>query len=93
MSTPVDYNWPLCSQRTPALCVWAQSLSCVQLLATPWNVACLVSLSMGFPRQEYWSGVPFPAPRDLPNLGVKPESPALAGRILTTEPPGKPAGK
>ena len=52
---------------------------------TPWTVACLVSLSMGFPRQEYWSGVPFPAPRDLPNLGVKPESPALAGGFFTIQ--------
>ena len=44
---------------------------------------------MGFPRQEHWSGVPFPSPGDLPDLGVEPESPALAGRFFTTEPPGK----
>ena len=51
-------------------------------------------LSMGFPRQEDWSGLPFPPPRDLPNPGTEPEStesPALAGRFFTTEPPGKPS--
>ena len=46
-------------------------------------------LSMGFPRQEYWSGLPFPSPGDLPDSGVKPTSPALAGGFLTAEPPGK----
>ena len=47
-------------------------------------------LSMGFPRQEYWSGLPFPSPGNLPNSGIEPLSPALAGRFFTTEPPGKP---
>ena len=45
---------------------------------------------MGFPRQEYWSGLPFLPPGDLPNSGIKPESPALAGGFVTTESPGKP---
>ena len=45
--------------------------------ATPWTVACQASLSMGFPRQEYWSGLPFPSPGDLPDPGVKLVSPAL----------------
>ena len=45
---------------------------------------------MGFSRQEYWSGLPFPSPGDLPDLGVEPESPALAGGFFTPEPPGKP---
>ena len=45
---------------------------------------------MGFPRQECWSGLPFPSPGDLPNPGIKPTSPALAGRFFTTESPGKP---
>jgi len=45
---------------------------------------------MGFPRQEYRSGLPFPSPGDLPNPGIKPAFPALVGRFLTTEPPGKP---
>ena len=48
------------------------------------------SLSMEFSRQEYWSGLPFPSPAVLPDLGIKPTSPALAGRFFTTEPPGKP---
>ena len=58
-----------------------------------WAVACQVPLSMGFSRQEYWSGVPFPPPRDLADTGIKPVSlmsPELAGGLLTTEPPGKP---
>ena len=57
---------------------------------TPWTVAHQAPLSMGFPRQEYWSGLPFPPPGDLPNLGIKPTSfvsPALAGRFFTTMPP------
>ena len=45
---------------------------------------------MGFPRQEYWSGLPFPSPGNLPTAGIKPTSPALAGEFFTTEPPGKP---
>ena len=48
--------------------------SCVRLFATPWTVAHHAPLSMGFPRQEYWSGVPFPPPGDLPNPGIKPGS-------------------
>jgi len=43
---------------------------------------------MGFPRQEYWSGLPFPSPRDLSDPGIELASPALAGRLFTTEPPG-----
>ena len=65
-------------------------LSCVQLSATPWTVAYQASLSMGFSRQEYWSGLPFPSPGDLPDLGIKPRSPALEADALTSEPPGKP---
>ena len=52
-------------------------LSCFQLFVTPWTVARQASLSMGFPRQDYWSGLPFPFPGDLPNPGIKPVSPAL----------------
>ena len=48
-------------------------------------------LSMGFPRQEYWSGLPSPSPGDLPHPGIEPASSALAGRFFTTEPPGKPS--
>ena len=59
-------------------------LSHVQLSATPWTVACQAPLSMEFPRQEYWSGLPFPPPRDLPNPGIKPASLALAGGFFAT---------
>ena len=55
----------------------------------PWTVACQAPLSMGFPRQEYWSGLPFPPPGDLSDPGIKPLSPALVGGRFTTEPPGK----
>ena len=48
--------------------------SCVQLFVTPWTIACQAPLSMGFSRQEYWSGLPFPPPRDLPHPGIEPES-------------------
>ena len=57
--------------------VKVKSLSCVQLFATPWTVAYHTSLSMGFSRQEYWSGLPFPSPEDLPNPGIEPGSPEL----------------
>ena len=62
--------------------------SCLTL-ATPWTVACQAPLSMGFSRQEYWSGLPFPSPGDLPDLGIEPGFPPLAGGFFTTEPPGK----
>ena len=66
------------------------SLSCVQLFETPWTVAGQALLPMEFSRQEYWSGLPFPTPGNLPDAGIKPVSPALACRFFTTEPPGKP---
>ena len=65
-------------------------LSRVRLFATPWTVAYQASLSMGFSRQEYWSGLPFPSPGDLPDPGIEPGSPALESDALTSEPPGKP---
>ena len=64
-------------------------LICVQL-CSPTYCSLYVPLSMGFSRWEYWSGLPFPPLGDLPNPGVKPTSPALAGRFLTTESPRKP---
>ena len=63
-----------------------KSLSRVPLFATPWTVAYYVSPSMGFSRQESWSGLPFPSPEDLPDPGIQPGSPAGA---LLSEPPGK----
>ena len=59
--------------------------------ATPWSVACQTPLSMGFPRQEYWSGLPFPLLGNLPNPGIEPMSPELAGGFFTAEAPGKPS--
>ena len=59
-------------------------------LCDPVNCSPLGSSVHGFPRQEYWSGLPFPSPRDLFDPGIEPESPALAGRFFTTEPPRKP---
>ena len=58
--------------------------------ATTWIVAHQAPVSMGFPSQEYCSGLPFPSPRDLPDSGIELMSPALAGRFFITEPPGKP---
>ena len=60
-----------------ALKLKVKSLSRVQLFATPWTVAYQASPSMGFSRQEYWSGLPFPSPGDLPDPGIEPRSPAL----------------
>ena len=73
--------------------MYAQSLSCVQLFATPQTVAHQAPLTVGSSMQEYWIGLPFPSLGDLPNPGIKLislVSPALAGRLFTTEPPGKP---
>ena len=59
-------------------------------LCNPWTVAHQDPLSMGFPRQEYWSELPFLSPEDLPNPGIKPRSPTLQADSLPAEPPGKP---
>ena len=72
---------------------WSESHCHVRLFATPWTVARQASLSMGLSQQEYWSGLPFPLPGDLPNPRIEPAfpvAPALAGGFFTTEPPGKP---
>ena len=65
-------------------------LSRVQLFATPWTVTHQAPLSMGFSRQEYWSGLPLPSPGDLPNPGIEPRSPALLVDSLPAKPQGKP---
>ena len=65
-------------------------VSCVQLFATPWSVTHQAPLSMKFSRPEYWSGLPFPSPGNLPDLGIKPRSPALEADSLASEPPWKP---
>ena len=59
-------------------------------LVTPWTAARQAPLFIGFPRQESWSGLPFPSPGDLPNPGIKPGSPALQAGSLPTDPPGEP---
>ena len=66
------------------------SLSRVQLFGTPQTVAHQALPSMGFYRQEYWSGLPFPSPGELPDPGIEPGSPALQAGALPSEPPGKP---
>ena len=67
-----------------------KSLSCVLLFRIPWTVALQAPPSMEFFRQEYWSGLPFPSPGDLPDPGIKPGSPALQADALPSEPPQKP---
>ena len=71
----------------PYMCI----LSHVLLFATIWTVAFQALLSMGFVRQEYWSGLLFPTLGDLLDPGIEPFGPALAGGFITTEPPGKPS--
>ena len=70
--------------------VKVKSLSRVRLFATPWTVAHQAPRSVGFSRQEYWNGLPFPSPGDLPDPGIEPRSPALRADTLPSEPPGKP---
>ena len=76
-------------QRIDAFELWCWR----RLLRVPWTVAHQAPVSMGFSRQEYWSGLPFPSPGDLPNPGIKPRSPALQAEALSSEPLGKPKVK
>ena len=69
---------------------WVKLLSRVRLFATPWTVTYKAPLSMEFSRQEYWSGLPFPSPGDLPDPGIQPGSPALQADALPSEPSGNP---
>ena len=76
-----------------SVCVQACTCSVMSNSATPWTAAHQAPLSLGFSRQEYWSGLPFPSPEDLPNPGIEPTSsapPALAVRLFTTEHLGSP---
>ena len=91
MVTPVTYIiFPVSVAKT--CCVAAGSevklFSHVRLFVTPWTVAHQAPPSMGFSRQEYWSGLPFLSRGDLPNPGIEPRSPALQADALTSEPPG-----
>ena len=71
------------SGHSRAVKVKVKPLSHVQLFATPWTVVCQATLSVGFSRQEYWSGLPCPPPGDLPNPGMEPRSPALQVNAFT----------
>ena len=82
----------LCSLPRISCGLEAKSLSHVRLFATGWTVAYQASLSMGFSRQEYWSGLPLPSPGDLPDPGIEPGSPASEADALTSEPPGNSLG-
>ena len=87
---PCPMTWPF--TLTTIKC--AQFLSHVRLFVTPWTVARQAPLTMGFPRQEYWSRLPFSPPGDLPDPGIEPMSPAsptLADGLFTTEPSRKSA--
>ena len=72
----------------PNMCLW---LSCVWLFATPWTVTRQAPLSLGFSRQKFWSGLPFPSPGDFPNPRIKPWSPTLQADSLPFQPLGKPS--
>ena len=78
--------WTIKEASKTRLSEWVKSLSRVRLFVTPWTVVCQVSPSMGFSRQEYWNGLPFPSPGDLPDPGIKPGSPTLEADALTSEP-------
>ena len=85
-------QWTFWTQWTEYL-LFVHMFNHVRLFVTPWTVACQPPLSRRFSRQEYWSGLPFASPGDLPNLGIElmsPTSPVLADRFFTTEPPGNP---
>ena len=86
----ITVKWQACILST---ILFVQLLSHVWLFATLWTVAHHTLLSMQFSRQEYWRGLPFPSPGNLPDPGIKPEplaSPAWADRFFTSAPPGKP---
>ena len=72
------------------VCEVCYSPSHVQLFATPWAAGCQASLSVEFVRQEYWTGLPFYSPGDLPDPGMESKSPALQEDSLSSEPPRKP---
>ena len=91
--TRLELCCPVCTLPVPLWMkrkVKVKSLCRVQLFATPWTVAYQASPSMGFSRQESWSGLPSPSPGDLPNPGIEPRFPALQADALPSEPPGKP---
>ena len=74
----------------PIMCCGDLVTQSCPTLVTPWTANRQAPLSMGFHRQEYWRGLPFPSPGNISDPVIKPKSPALAGRFFTTEPPEKP---
>ena len=88
MATRHEYSTPK-TTLTGKRKVKVKLLSRLRLFGTPWTVACQALLSMGFSRQGYWSGVPFPSLGDVPDSGTEPGSPALQADSLLYEPPGK----
>ena len=88
-----EIKWQRClllGRKALTNVVKVKSHNRVRLFATPWTVAHQDPPSMGFSRQEYWSGLPFPSPGDLPDPGIEPWSPAFQADALTSEPPGEP---
>ena len=85
---PGIYVWIICHRRACDDTILVKLLSCVWLFEIPWTVAYQAPPSMEFSRQEYWSGLPFPSPGDLPDPGIEPRSPALQADTLPSEPPG-----
>ena len=79
-----------CTYLSKNMTLLLKSLSGVRLFATTCTVAYQAPPSMGFSRQEYWSGLPFPSPGDFPNPGIEPGSPIVRADTLPSEPPGKP---
>ena len=89
-SNPSPPHWEVGSLPAESLvCVYMCVFSVVSDSAIPWTIACQAPLSMEFSRQEYWSGLPFPTPGDLPDPGIKPRSLALQADSLPLEPSGK----
>ena len=86
----LDCRCSVCSQTLIPWKWTRYSLSHVWLYATPKTAACHAPLSMGFSRQEYWSGLPCPPPGDLPDSGIQPRFPSLQVDSLLSEPPGRP---
>ena len=82
--------WTACMLYDSTIWPFSVSHSVVSLFATPWTVACQGPSSMEFPRQEFWSGFPFPSPGYLPDPGIEPGCPTLQADALSSEPPGKP---
>ena len=84
------FTFPPAMNKIPFSWKKVKSLSRIRLFETPWTVAYQAPPSMGFSRQEYWSGVPFPSPGDLPNPRLEPRSPALQADAFLSQPPGRP---